>query len=137
MANATVSAEIRSDTLSHRVIGCAIKVHRVLGNSLLESAYQGCLAYELAKSGLTVASQVVQPLIYEGVRIDTAYRLDLVVNRELIIEVKTVSQLVPAHDAQILTYLRLSGIERGLILNFHATPLAKGIKRFVLTRRSQ
>ena len=130
----SASDDIRNDELSHRVIGCAIKVQSVLGSALLESAYQGCLEYELAKSGLAVASQVTQPLIYEGVRIEIAYRLDLIVNNELVIEIKTVSQLLPVHDAQMLTYLKLSGIERGLLMNFHAYPLEKGIKRFVLTR---
>lgn len=130
----SASDDIRDDELSHRIIGCAIKVHRVLGNALLESAYQGCLEYELSKSGMSVASQVTQPLIYEGVRIEMAYRLDLIVNNEIVIELKTVTQLLPVHDAQMLTYLKLSGIERGLLMNFHAHPLAKGIKRFVLTR---
>ena len=130
----SVSRDVRNDELSHQVIGCAIKVHRVLGNGLLESAYQGCLEYELTKAGMSVASQVSQPLIYDGARIECAYRVDLIVNNELLIEVKTVAQLLPVHEAQILTYLRLSGIERGLLLNFHAHPLSKGIKRFVLTR---
>ena len=132
----SVSDDIRDDELSHRVIGCAIKVHRVLSNVLLESAYQGCLEYELGRSGMAVRSQVTLPLIYEGVRIELAYRLDIIVNDELIIELKTVTQLLPVHDAQMLTYLKLSGIERGLLMNFHAYPLAKGIKRFVLTRNS-
>ena len=111
-------------------------MHRVLGNALLESAYQGCLEHELRKSGMSVSSQVTQPLIYDGVRIELAYRLDLIVNDELVIELKTVTQLLPVHDAQMLTYLRLSGIERGLLMNFHAHPLVKGIKRFVLTHSS-
>jgi GxxExxY protein len=128
--------DVRDDELSHRVIGCAIKVHRVLGNALLESAYEPCLVYELGKAGMTVQRQVLLPLIYEEVRIEMAYRLDLIVNNELVIELKTVSQLLPVHDAQMLTYLRLSGIERGLLMNFHAHSLAKGIKRFVLTRSS-
>ena len=130
----SVSEDVRNDELSHQVIGCAIKVHRVLGNGLLESAYQGCLEYELTKAGMSVASQVLQPLVYDSTRIETAYRIDMIVNDELIVELKTVTQLLPAHDAQILTYLRLSGIERGLLMNFHAHPLSKGIKRFVLTR---
>jgi GxxExxY protein len=132
----SASRDILDDELSHRIIGCAIKVHRVLGNALLESAYQGCLEHELRKSGMAVSSQVTQPLIYDGIRIELAYRLDLIVNDELVIELKTVTQLLPVHDAQMLTYLRLSGIERGLLMNFHAHPLVKGIKRFVLTRSS-
>lgn len=132
----SASDEILDDELSHRIIGCAIKIHRVLGNALLESADQGCMEHELNKAGMSVASQVVQPLIYDGVRIEMAYRLDLIVNDELVIELKTVNQLLPIHDAQMLTYLRLSGIERGLLMNFHAHPLVKGIKRFVLTRNS-
>jgi GxxExxY protein len=136
-ASRSISEDIRDDELSHRVIGCAIKVHRALGNSLLESAYQACLEYELRKSGMSVASQVTLPLIYEDVRIKIAYRLDIIVNQELVIEVKTLSQLLPIHNAQLLTYLRLSGIERGLLLNFHAHPLVRGIKRLVLTRSSE
>ena len=131
----SVSEDIIDDELSHRVIGLAMKVHRVLGNGLLESAYQGCLEHELSKAGMCVASQVLQPLMYDGARIEAAYRVDLIVNNELLIELKTVSQLLPAHHAQLLTYLRLSGIERGLLLNFHAYPLSKGIKRLVLSRR--
>lgn len=128
------SNDIRDDELSHRVIGCALKVHRVIGSGLLESAYEACLVYELVKSGYNVARQVALPIIYEEVRVDVGYRPDLIVNNELMVELKTVTQLLPVHNAQLLTYLRLSGIERGLMINFHAHPLSKGIKRLVLSR---
>ena len=132
-----VSNDIRDDELSHRVIGCALKVHRTIGSGLLESAYEACLVYELAKAGFKVARQVALPIIYEEVRVDVGYRPDLIVNAELMVELKTVAQLLPVHDAQLLTYLRLSGIERGLIINFHAHPVSKGIKRMVLSRTSR
>ena len=130
----TVSDDVRDDNLTREVIGCAIKIHRALGPGLLESAYDGCLAYELAKSGFSIARHVTLPVIYEGVRIDVGYRPDIIVNDELMLELKTVAQLLPVHDAQLLTYLRLSGIERGLLMNFHAQPLIRGVKRLVLSR---
>ncbi len=129
------SEDIRDDALSHQVIGCAITVHRTMGVGLLESAYEACLCYELSKHGLVVARQVSLPIVYDGLRIDSGYRPDIIVNDEILIELKTVTQLLPIHDSQVLTYLRLSGIERGLLMNFHSQPLSKGIKRFALSRR--
>ena len=125
--------DVREDDLTRRVIGCAIAVHRTLGCGLLESAYEECLSYELAKHGFSVARQVTLPVIYDGVRIELGYKPDLVVDRELIVELKTVSKLLPVHEAQLLTYLRLSGITRGLLMNFNSQPLAKGIRRTVLS----
>jgi GxxExxY protein len=89
--------------------------------------------YELVKTGLSVARQVTLPVTYDGVTFDLGYKPDLIINRELIVEIKTVTQILPVHHAQLLTYLRLSGISRGLLMNFHAHPLSSGIKRFVLT----
>jgi GxxExxY protein len=123
------------DDFTHGVIGCAIKVHRILGCVLLESAYEECLTYELIKSGFSVARQVVLPIEYDGVRINAGYKPDLVIDGKLIVELKTVPTLLPIHDAQLLTYLRLTGIEVGLLMNFHAHPLMRGIKRLMLTRR--
>jgi GxxExxY protein len=124
------------DEFSHAVIGCAIKVHRIMGCILLESAYEECLSYELVKNGFSVARQVVLPIEYDGVRIDAGYKPDLIIDGRLIVELKTVTKLLPIHDAQLLTYLRLSGIEIGLLMNFHAHPLMKGVKRLVLTKRN-
>ena len=125
---------VQQDPLTRGVIGCAITVHRTLGSGLLESAYDECLAYELVKNGFGIARHVMMPVIYDGVRIDLGYKPDFIVNSELIVELKTVSQLLPVHEAQLLTYLRLSGITRGLLMNFHCQPLVKGIKRMILSR---
>ena len=121
-----------ADPHSNQVIGLAIKVHRALGPGLLESAYEECLAYELAKSGLPFGRQVPLPLIYEEVRLDCGYRMDFVVDRQLLIEVKSLDRLLPIHDAQILTYLRLSGCRVGLLMNFNQEALRDGLRRFVL-----
>jgi len=120
------------DTLTERIIGAAIEVHRVLGPGLLESAYEECLAWELRHAGLSVERQVPLPVIYKDVRLDAGYRLDLVVEKQVIIELKTVERLLPVHEAQMLTYLRLSGLKVGLLLNFYAAVLKHGIKRIVL-----
>ncbi len=128
--------DVKDDTLTRGVIGCAIKVHKALGVGLLESAYEACLCHELLKLGFTVVRQPTLPVIYDGLRIDLGFKPDLIINNELIVELKVVAQLLAIHEAQILTYLRLSGIERGLLMNFHAQPLSKGIRRFVLSRLS-
>ena len=130
----TASVDVRDDDLTREVIGCAIKVHRALGPGLLESAYDGCLAYELVARGFEISRHVTLPVIYEGVRIEVGYRPDIIVNNELMLELKTVAHLLPVHDAQLLTYLRLSGIERGLLMNFHEQQLIRGIRRLVLSR---
>lgn len=126
------SAEFPEDELTGAVIGCAIKVHRHLGNVLTEKAYEHFLTHDLVRNGFTVARQVVLPVTYEGMTVDFGYRPDLVINGELIVELKTVAQLLPVHTAQLLTYLRLTRIERGLLMNFHAYPLSSGIKRVTL-----
>ena len=128
--------DVREDDLTRRVIGCAITVHRTLGCGLLESAYDECLAYELVKNGFGVSRHVTMPIIYDGLRIELGYRPDLIIDGELIVELKTVSQLLAVHEAHLLTYLRLSGITRGLLMNFHSQPLAKGIRRMVLSHTS-
>jgi len=118
--------------LSDRVIGHAIEVHRHLGPGLLESAYEECLCYELAKDGLAFERQRSLPVTYKEIRLDVAYRIDLVVERKLIVEVKTAERLLPIHEAQLLTYLRLSRIQIGLLLNFHTPALKDGIRRLML-----
>ena len=118
--------------LSDRVIGHAIEVHRHLGPGLLESAYEECLCYELTKAGLAYERQLPLPVTYKEIRLDVAYRIDLVVDRRLIVEVKTVERLLPIHEAQLITYLRLSGIQIGLLLNFHTPALKDGLRRLML-----
>jgi len=118
--------------LTERVIGLAIDVHRHLGPGLLESAYEECLSFELSQAGLDHRRQVPLPVVYKDVRLDCGYRLDIVVRQQLIIEVKATERIVPVHEAQILTYLRLSGYRVGLLLNFNSVVLKDGLRRFVL-----
>ena len=120
------------DPLTELVIGLAIEVHRTLGPGLLESAYEECLCVELEQAGIAHARQVPLPLVYKGRRLDCGYRLDVVVQNELILEIKSVEQLLPIHDAQLLTYLRLSRRGVGLLINFNSALLKNGIRRFVL-----
>jgi len=121
----------RLDSITRRIIGAAIEVHRRLGPGLLESAYEACLAYELRQIGFKVEQQKPLPVIYKGVKLDCGYRLDLVVEEAVVIEVKAVEQLAPIHDAQWLSYLRLSGKRVGLLINFHVRVLKNGLKRIV------
>ncbi len=110
----------------------AIEVHRALGPGLLESAYEECLCFELKNNGVAFQRQVPPPVVYKSVRLDCGYRMDIVVQDEVVIELKTVERLHSIHDAQLLTYLRLSGRKKGLILNFHAPVLKDGLRRLVL-----
>jgi GxxExxY protein len=119
--------------LTRRVIGAAITVHRQLGPGLLESAYEECLAFELAWNGIAHDRQVPLPLEYRGHRLNCGYQMDLVVEGQLIVEVKSVVQLMLIHDAQVLTYLRLSKRPIALLLNFNTVLLKQGIRRFALT----
>jgi GxxExxY protein len=120
------------DRLSDRVIGLAIAVHRELGPGLLESAYETCLAYELDHAGILYQRQVALPVSYKDVELDCGYRLDLLIDGTLIVELKTVETISRLHKAQLLTYLRLSRLSTGLILNFNAATLKDGIHRMVL-----
>ena len=119
------------DRLSNIVIGAAIIVHKALGPGLLESAYEASMANELRSRGHKVERQRPLPLQYKGVRLDCGYRMDLVVESQIVVEIKSVARLEPIHEAQMLTYLRLSGCTVGLILNFNAIILKDGIKRIV------
>ncbi len=121
-----------NDGLSQHVIGLAIEVHRYLGPGLLESAYEECLCLELKEAGLPFRRQVPLPIIYKLIKLDCGYRLDLVVKDRLILEIKTVEQLQPIHNAQLLTYMKLSGIRTGLLLNFNSAVLKDGLRRLVL-----
>ena len=120
------------DPLTERVIGLAIAVHRALGPGLLESAYEECFCLELREAGIRFARQVPLPLLYKGIRLDCGYRLDVVLERDLSVEIKAVERLLPIHEAQILTYLRLSAIRTGLLVNFNSVVLKDGLRRFVL-----
>lgn len=120
------------DSLSRQVIGCAIEVHRTLEAGLLEATYEKCLAYELGLAGLSYSAQELLPVNYKGVVIDCGYRLDLMVENKLIVELKSVEKLQKIHEAQILTYMKLAGKSIGLLINFNETVLKNGIKRFVL-----
>ena len=117
--------------ISEKVIGCAIEVHKSLGPGLLESAYLECLFYELQKSGLKVEKQKPLPLVYKEVKLDIGYRIDLVVEGKVIIELKSVEALNEIHIAQVLTYLKLSGCKLGLLMNFNVLRVVEGIKRLV------
>ena len=116
--------------LTERVIGAAIEVHRALGPGLLESAYQACLLYELRQLGLAVENEKALPVVYKDVVLECGYRIDLLVENAVIVELKAVDELAGIHQAQILSYLKLSGCSVGLLLNFNVTQLTQGIKRF-------
>ena len=121
--------------VSKRIIGGAIEVHRALGPGLLESAYEACLAYELSQRGLLVDRQVQLPIVYKTVKVDTAFRLDLLVNRQVIVELKAVEQVYPLHKTQLLTYLKLSGLKLGLLINYNVNILRDGISRVINDRK--
>lgn len=116
---------------SNQLIGAAIRVHRALGPGLLETAYSRCLAVELDALGVPVRREVIVPVVYRGVRIREAYRIDLLVDDTIIVEVKAVAHLDPIHKAQLLTYLRLTGLHLGFVLNFNVALLRDGILRMV------
>jgi GxxExxY protein len=121
----------RLDQISHRIIGAAIEVHRHLGPGLLESAYQSCLAFELKQLGVKLEEQKPLPVVYKHVKLDCGYRLDLVVEDEIIVEIKAIEKLLPIHEAQLLSYLRLAEKRVGLLMNFHVPVLKNGLKRIV------
>jgi GxxExxY protein len=118
--------------LTDQVIGLAIDVHRHLGPGLLESAYEQCLCYELQQHNVPFSRQVALPVIYKTMQLDCAYRMDLVINRQLVVEIKSVERLMPIHESQMLTYLKLSGHSVGLLMNFNAVVLKDGLRRIVL-----
>jgi GxxExxY protein len=120
------------DHLARTVVDSGLKLHKTLGPGLLESAYEHCLAHELQRRGLAVKRQVALPIIYEGLRLEAGYRLDLLVEDAVVVEVKAVDALTRVHDAQILTYLRLSGHPVGLLINFNVELFKQGLKRFAL-----
>lgn len=117
--------------ISGQIVDSAMKVHTQLGPGLLESAYEACLKHELSKRGLSVLSQVALPVVYDGQRIDVGYRLDLLVEESVVVELKAVSRIIPLHEAQLLSYLKLGGYKLGLLINFNTLRLKDGIKRMV------
>lgn len=129
--NEIQQARARANELSNQIIGAAIAVHRELGPGLLESAYEACLCHELFARGIPFERQVPLPIVYRGHTIDCAYRLDILVGGLVIVELKSVEKLEPIHDAQLLTYLKLSNLWLGLLMNFNVEMLKNGIKRLV------
>ena len=119
------------NVLSKKIIGCAIEVHKQLGPGLLESAYQECLYYELKQAGLQVQKEKPMPIVYKEVKLDHGYRIDLLVEEKVVIEIKTVEAFNDVHTAQVLTYLRLGKYKLGLLFNFQTTILKRGIKRVI------
>jgi len=117
------------DLVTQTVIGCAIEVHKTLGPGLLESSYENCLLYELQQAGLLPMNQVTLPISYKSISIDAGYRLDILIPEKLIIELKAVDKLLPIHSAQLITYLKLTGIKTGLLINFNQVRLLDGLKR--------
>ena len=118
--------------LTYKIIGCVYTVHSKLGPGLLESTYEVCLEYELGKAGLKVERQVVLPVVYESIKLDAGYRIDLLVEDAVILEIKAVNEFAPIHKAQIMTYLKLSGLTLGLLLNFNVKDMKKGINRTIM-----
>ena len=120
------------DAITEKIIGAAIEVHRVTGPGLLEAVYEECLCYELGQAGLTFRRQVDLPVVYKGLKLDCGFRMDVVVEDSIILELKTVEHLLPIHSAQLLTYLKLSGKQVGLLMNFNEPVLRRGLKRLAV-----
>jgi len=121
----------RGDEITEKIIGACIEIHKVIGPGLLESAYEECLCFELSKAGLIFERQKPLPVVYKSVRLDCGYRLDLVVENCVVVELKAVENLMAVHEAQVLTYLKLSGLHVGLLINFNVPVLKQGVKRIV------
>ena len=118
--------------LTEKIIGAAIEVHKTLGPGLLESAYEACLVHELISQGLSIARQVELPVVYKGQHVECAFRMDIVVEGQVLIELKAVETLLPIHEAQLMTYLKLSGIRVGLLMNFNALTIKAGLIRRIV-----
>ncbi len=141
MSNAEAAETIRAEVaekdreklnaISGKIVDAAMRVHTILGPGLLESAYEVCLTHELRKRGLRVETQFPLPVTYDGVHVDLGYRLDLLVENEVVVELKAIETVLPVHKAQLLSYLRLGGKKLGLLINFHVSRLKDGITRLV------
>ncbi|HEX2778250.1 MAG TPA: GxxExxY protein [Gemmatimonadaceae bacterium] len=123
------------DPLTRKIIGICIEAHRILGPSVLESAYQKALTWDLRRGGIRFRQQVLTPALYHGLRIEPAYRVDLIVEEQVVVEIKAVDMLLPVHEAQVLTYMRLLEIPVGLLINFRVPVLKDGIRRLELRPR--
>ena len=121
---------METNDLTGKIIGCSIEVHKLLGPGLLESAYEECLAYELINSGLNIERQKAVPVVYKNIKLDCGYRIDILVENKVIIELKTVDVFNPVHEAQILTYMKFAEKNLGLLINFNVLLLKNGIKRY-------
>lgn len=131
MASPARSHSLRINEITGAIVNSAMKIHSLLGPGLLESAYQACLTHELRSRGLEVATQVALPVVYEGHKLEVGYRIDLVVEHKVVVEVKSVDAIHPIHQAQLLSYMRLSEIPVGLLINFNVLHMRDGIKRMV------
>lgn len=118
--------------LTYKIIGCVYKVHSTLGPGLLESSYEVCLQHELLKAELKVERQKALPIVYDDIKMEAGYRIDLLVNGQVLLELKSVEAIAPIHKAQVMTYLKLSGINLGLLLNFNVVDMKKGITRIIM-----
>ncbi len=118
--------------LTYQIIGCVYKVHSALGPGLLESSYEVCLEHELLKAKLIVERQKALPIVYDEIKLDGGYRIDLIVNSKVLLELKSVEAIAPIHKAQVMTYLKLSGLKIGLLLNFNVIDMKKGITRIIM-----
>lgn len=116
--------------VTNKIIGCALEVHKILGPGLLESAYEECLTHELLSQGLIVERQLPVPVIFKNIRLECGYRIDLLVENSVIIELKSIDEFAPVHEAQILTYMKLANKEIGLLINFNVNLLKEGIRRY-------
>lgn len=125
------------EAIAADVVDCAVKVHKALGPGLLESAYQHCHVYELRKRGWDVETEVKLPLIYEDQKVDVGYKIDVLINSLVIVENKTVESILPVHEAQLLTYMKLTGCQIGFLLNWYVPLMKYGVKRFVLNLPGQ
>ena len=123
---------MNTDALTERIIGCAIEVHRSFGPGLLESAYEHCLAHELALNDIPFRLQAPIPIEYKGTNLDCGYRIDVLVDEQVVLELKSVEKILPIHEAQLLTYMKLANISVGLLINFNVKRLVDGIRRFRL-----
>lgn len=123
---------METNQITEKIIGCAIEVHRFLGPGLLESAYEECLAFELQKAGLNIERQKAVPVVYKEIKLDCGYRIDILVENKVVIELKTIDEFNPVHEAQILTYIKFAQKSIGLLINFNVTLLKNGIRRYRL-----
>lgn len=131
MPDTARQSKMTEDEIGNVVLGCAIRVHKALGPGLLEGVYEACLAHEMEKSGLNVQRQVTMPVAYENIVLEVGYRLDLLVENAVVVEIKSVEKILPVHKAQTLSYLRLGKFRLGYVLNFNVTLLKEGICRVV------